>query len=516
MATYNTSTQAACTATTFHNPDLLGSAFLAIEARPIENYSVPNTFPFNPNHPFTPLSPISFCNVTVTYTHPGQGDTLHVQIWLPETGYNGRMQSIGGGGWVAGNNLQAYLGMAPAVAEGYATVTIDAGLPSDQAKDFAQVSPGNVNLYNLQNFASVSLNDAAIIGKSIVKDYYGEGPKYSYWSGCSTGGRQGLMLAQRYPNAYDGIAAAAPAINWAEFIVGDYWPLFVMNQMKEYPHPCEFAAITAAAIEACDGDDGVVDGIISEPEKCKFEAKTLVGKKINCSDTGFSLAISSAAATVAQATWTGPHISPESPLWYGLVPGSDFTWLANTSCDANGKCVPVPFQIPEDWIKLFILKNATVDLTSMTIAEYAQIFHKSVQEFGSIIGTNDPDLSEFRSRGGKMITYHGLADPAIPPGGSKNYYDHVLKKDGNAHDFYRLFFAPGLSHCWGGPGPYPETTFDALRKWVKDGVAPEVLDATSIPDSEGKVLKRPLCPYPKQQYYDGRGNSSWTDSFYCK
>lgn len=135
----------------------------------------------------------------------------------------------------------------------------------------------------LKDFASVALNDAAVVAKDFTREFYGHGPRYSYWNGCSTGGRQGLMLAQRYPTAYDGILANAPAINWPEFIVAEYWPQFVMNQMNTHPPPCVIDAITAAAVKACDGNDGVKDAVISEPSRCQFNASTTVSQKVNCS-----------------------------------------------------------------------------------------------------------------------------------------------------------------------------------------------------------------------------------------
>ncbi|KAH8586553.1 putative feruloyl esterase [Bisporella sp. PMI_857] len=455
----------ACTPSTFTYPTLPRASFQILKANPVRNYSAYVQAGCNPNHGSINVVDADFCNVTITYTHPGQNDTLHVA---------------------------AFLAMTAAVGQGYAAVS---------------------------NLAAVSLYDGAVIGKSVIKDFYGQPPMYSYWSGCSQGRRQGMMLAQRYPEAYDGIAAGAPAFNFGQFSVADYWTHFIMDKLKAYPYPCELNAIRVTAIAACDASDGIIDGVISDPDICHFDATTLIGTTINCTDTRLPLNISSTAVTVAQAVLSGARDSSNSSLWYGMnqdaVLTSDLA-LAGTSCTTNGTCTRTQFSISEDWIKLFLLKNRTANLSTMTHADFEHIFHASVQQYTSIMGTNDPDLREFHERGGKMITYHGLADPIISPLGSKHYYDAVQARHPNAHEFYRLFFAPGLGHCYGGTGAYPNTTFEALQTWVETGVAPDTLNATSLQDNEGEVLNRPLCPYPQKQYYDGTGDTRSKGSFYCK
>jgi feruloyl esterase len=391
---------------------------LSLEANIVTNYS--QDLPLYINHGSVDTTNLNFCNVSVTYTHPGENDTVNVEVWLPTDKWNGRIQAVGGGGWAAGLFSLSYASMAGAIREGYATLSTDAGLqtndPSSDANSWALLSPGNVNLFLLQNLGTVSLNDAAIIGKSVVKSYFAEPAKYSYFSGCSQGGRQGYALAQRYPDAYDGIAASAPAINWAEAITGMYGPSFFMNQLGQAPIPCELTAITAAAIAACDGDDGVIDGVISDPEKCTFDPQTLVGTTINCTDIGSNIKISAAAVAVAKATWEGPK-KPDntSTFWYGLEKEAPLSGLANSSCTANGTCTSVPFSIAADWIKLFLAKDPTFDVTKITKEEYDSYFHASFQQYSSLVETSDPDLSAFRERGGKLVSFHGLVCfPKIP------------------------------------------------------------------------------------------------------
>lgn len=320
---FNTSVPtSACSAASIPYPDLYGAEFLSLEAKLITNLSTYIHEGYYTNHGAVNVINANFCNITVAYTHPGQNDTINVQVWLPQDTWNGRMQHIGGAGFQAGLHYAGLQGMTAAVGEGYATLGTDAGLGSQVTPaNWALLSPGNVNLYLLQDLISVSLNDASVIGKSIVNSYYGQPPAYSYFSGCSQGGRQGLMLAQRYPDAYNGIAASAPAINWNELLMGDYFPSLLMNELGQYPAPCEFNAITAAIISACDGNDGIIDGIITDPDACDFDIQSLVGTSINCTDTKSVTSISSIAAVVAQAACKSTQNLPPVLLPYPFLSG---------------------------------------------------------------------------------------------------------------------------------------------------------------------------------------------------
>jgi hypothetical protein len=227
-----------------------------------------------------------------------------------------------------------------------------------------------------------------------------------------------MMLAQRYPEAYDGIAAAAPAINFARFIPAIAWPQVMMKLTGQFPPACELDALTAGAIATCDPQDGVTDGLISDPAACSFDPFSMVGKIANCDNE--TTTISNAAATIANLTWTGPRKANGGFLYYGL----DYQSLlagrgdpvtggalgpAMTSCNSNGTCAGKPAQLGEPWLKYFAKKDPNWDYTKITsIEEYARLFHVSSQEFDSIYSAADPDLSAFRDAGGKMITYHGM------------------------------------------------------------------------------------------------------------
>lgn len=396
----------ACTPSTFQYPALQGAKFLTLETNFVSNYSSSIVNGYYPGHYDTEVVNANFCNVSLSYTRPGQNNTILTQVWLP-TDWNGRMQGIGGGGYGAGVYDTVFQGMYASVGDGFATVSNDAGLTQPDGivnvtnPAWALTSVGNVNLYSLQNFGSVSLNDGAVIAKSIIQNYYGQPTRFSYWVGCSGGGRQAMMLAQEYPDAYNGIIAGSPAINWAQFFVSDYYPSFITNQIGQNPPACEFDAIVAAAISACDGDDGIIDGVISSPELCTFDSRSVVGMTFNCSTTGLNQTISAAAATIAMAAWTGPKDTKNSSLWFGINKDSMLTTV-------NGVAGPNHFPSPEQWVKRFIYKDENADLSNMTTKDFTNVFHTSVQQYDSIIGTRDPNLDEFRDQGGKLISFHGM------------------------------------------------------------------------------------------------------------
>lgn len=200
-------------------------------------------------------------------------------------------------------------------------------------------------------------------------------------------------------------------------------------------------------------------------------------------------------------------------LWYGLNKGAPPAGLANTSCSDNN-CTGAPFPIAVSWIQKFVLNNATADISKLSSAEYDAIFRLSINEYASTISAADPDLAGFRDAGGKMITWHGLADQLIPPDGTYNYYQRVLAQHPEAADYYRFFPAPGIYHCSGGPGWYPGGVLDSLVNWVEKGIAPDTLEAKTE-TALGASRTVNLCAYPKILTYQG-GDINSSTSFTCK
>ncbi|VUC29974.1 unnamed protein product, partial [Clonostachys rosea] len=503
-----------CSATTFTYPTIAGVEFLSIEASLVQNFSRYVSDQDYLNNPEIFVEDATFCNLTLSYTHHGQDDVLFVESWLPIP-WNSRLQAVGGGGWTGGRTELAISEMAGAIGNGWyvqsihvyrqrdATITTDAGLGhSEVPVEWALLKPGNVNWVALQNLGHVSLNEQAIIGKKLANDFYDKPPLYSYFIGCSQGGRQGLELAQRYPDAYDGIAAATPAVYWSQFFQVMLWAQMVMKEIDEYPRGCELDYLQKAVIEKCDADDGIEDGIILDPTKCQFDPVSVVGTRFSCSDTGRDMEISNGAATIFKAYHAGAKDPDGNFLWHGPHYGSNLTrtifgtpGLAATTCTEEG-CVGRPFEFGLFWTGLFGMKDPTWEFTEMTMDQFNETFHRAAAEYASTLGTSDPDLDRFRDAGGKMITFHGLMDDLCPSKGTEQYYNEVWKRDENIHDFYKFYEVPGLGHCYGGNGGQPTGIFEALRAWVETDKVPESL-VIDVP-RQAATEKRVICPYPQK------------------
>lgn len=562
-------------------PKLAGAEFLAVEAHAVVNYSIPGpqAFAIVKDYP-SGTPPQTFCNITVTHTHPGQHDRIHTYLWLPlplplpdggiggsdaatvaGVPWNGVMMSVGGGGFQTGLAAWSHAG---AVSEGYAAVSTDGGHTMENFGDpsaWALVSEGNVDLYALQNFASASLRDAAVIGKHVTAAFYGKPPTRSYYAGCSTGGRQAAMLAQRWPGLYDGYLAGAPALYWDRFLVAGLYPHAVMAELGYVPPACELHEFSRRALRHCDGLDGVEDGVISEPERCaaSFDPRTLAGDEFVCEDETAvaagrtKLKLTEEGARVAQAVWEGWYDEDDETgadgeerertlIWPGLghqaaIEG-EIKWIS-TTCDFEQnppRCKSRALQLFTQWLQYFIRRTREpVDETTLTVAGLKRALHTSRQWYGSVLGTDDADLSGLRASGAKLLLWHGLADETIPYAQTRMYYEAVVAAaaqqppdhdDDDVADYLRYFEAPGVGHCGlGGFGFHPPGLVDALRAWVEEGKAPEALPARMMvanspprgdDDKKGSDMRRMLCKYPKRAKYDRKGDIAKAESFRCE
>lgn len=469
------------------------------------------TFPSTPLSAPAPITGVPpYCEVTVTLTHPGANDHVKVAVALPETGWTGRLQAVGGSGYSAGDFGAP---LVQAVKDGYSGVTTDAGVSlTGLDTTWALTADGELDKPLVRNFATRSVHEAALVGKDVTRRFYDRPVSYAYWNGCSTGGRQGYAEAQKYPGDFDGILANAPAVQWAQFAVATLWPQIVMYQEHDIPSKCVFDAFRKAAIKACDKQDGVANGIIDRPDRCGYDPRNLVGTELACD--GRKITVTAADAKVMRMIWAGPTDERGRKLWPGLPKGADTTWLAGTQADQNGDLSAPGFPVAVGWVQTFLKKQPGFDTSKITYSEFAELFRQSVKQFDDVIGTSDPDLSEFRRGGGKLLTFVGADDQLIPPGGTLHYRQRVEREMGGAkrvNDFYRLFLAPGVEHCSGGPGAAPTHALDALVDWVERGKAPRTLAAANL----AGTVTRDLCPYPQVSRYKGHGDPAVASSYRC-
>jgi pimeloyl-ACP methyl ester carboxylesterase len=442
------------------------------------------------------------CRVVATVTHPPAGDKVKVYIGLPMKGWNGRFRGTGGGGFVGGRPES----LRGPLALGYAAGATDTGHET-RGGSFALDADGRLNWQLIRDNAYLGIHDMTVVGKALVKAFYGKAPRYSYFVGSSTGGRQGLMEAQRYPDDYDGIVSACPAINWHRFLLCDLWPQVVMLAAGNLVPKEKLDAATAAAIAACDGLDGVTDGVIDDPMRCNYDPKALVGTMVGGS------VFTTADADVVRKLWEEARAHDGSFMWHGMVPGTDlFETAGSTGSPLTGR----PFGIALDYLRFYLVQDPNWDWRNLTPAKFELLWRQSVEQYGEVIGTDNPDLGAFRDRGGKVIIYHGLADQQIPAGGTIDYYRKVQQRMGGAEktaQFARLFLVPGVNHGFRGAGPAPTGMVDAIIHWVEEGQPPEKLIAESR-DAAGKIVRtRPLFPYPQVAKYKGSGSTDEAANF---
>jgi feruloyl esterase len=447
----------------------------------------------------------SICRVAAMTTHPPASDKVRIWIAIPTSNWNGRFLGNGGGGFVGGSQG----GVNQGAALGFAAGATDAGHEGGSGS-FALDANGRLNWQAIRDFAHVGIHDMTVTGKALTQAMYGVAPRYSYWNGCSTGGRQGLMEAQRYPQDYNGIASAAPAINWTKLMMQSMWGSLLESTASNPIASCKLAAATTAAVAACDGIDGVKDGVIEDPKRCTYDPKALIG-----TSAGECGTFTEADADIIRKLWQGPTREDGSMLWYGQARGADL----NAVTSSRGTPLkPQPFPFTVDWLRYWITQNPQFDWTTMTPAAYEALWDRSFEQYDLAIGTDNPDLAAFRDHGGKTIIWHGWTDQLIPTEGSIDYYKRVQQQMGGAKktsEFARFFLAPGVSHCAGGPGPQPSGVLDALVTWVEEGKAPETLTATRRDQAGAVTRSRPLCQYPLVAKYKGTGSTDDAANFVC-
>jgi hypothetical protein len=438
------------------------------------------------------------CRVTATVIHAPAHNPIKVFIALPINAWNGRFRGTGGGGYAGGSigNLDI------PVTKGYVVGATDAGNEAGTAS-FALDAQGKQAWQRLRDNAYVGIHDMTVIGKALTQAFYGQAPRFSYFVGGSTGGRQALTEAQRYPKDYDGILALYPAIARDRYVPAQLWPQLLMNESHDFLSREKREAATAAAVRACAGAPGMVQGVIDDPLKCKYDPTALVGTQIG--DSTFTVT----DAEIIREIWAGPKANDGSLLWWGLTPGTDLSVLADTG---GVPLIGKPCEEGLDWFRYFLVLDPKWDWTTLTRGEFELLFKQSIEEHASVYGGDDPDLSGFHDVGGKLLIVHGLADQIVPPQGSIAYYRNVQQRMGGSvrtARFVRLFLVPGGNHGFDAavPVPSPAEMIGAVIRWVEQGQAPEKLIADVLDKSGNRIRTRTLFPYPQVAKSKGTRNN---------
>ncbi len=423
---------------------------------------------------------------------PSPDSEIEMEAWLPVENWNGKFQAVGNGGWAG---VISYAAMASALQEGYATASTDTGHKGGNAV-FAIGHPEK-----MIDFAYRAVHETTVKSKALVAAFYDRAPRLSYWNGCSTGGRQGLMEAQKYPDVFDAILAGAPA-NYQTHLHA--WDLSVaiptlLDPASAVP-PAKLAMLNKAVLDACDTRDGVKDGLLNEPRACHFDVATLL-----CKDADGDTCLTAPQLETVKRMYAPARTRSGDSVFPGKDPGSETGWTVVSGGPQPPGVSVGSFQVAYNDVnwgwKTFDLER-DLKLVDETVA--------------SIVNAINTDLSAFKAHRGKMLMYHGWNDTAISAGNSINYYSSVLAKMGQKQDnFVRLFMAPGMQHCGGGPGPSQINYMGALERWRESNVAPDQLVAARVTNSRVDMT-RPLCPYPQVAQYKGVGSTNDAANFVCK
>jgi feruloyl esterase len=455
--------------------------------------------PGNANAPA--LTVPAICRVVAVATPTNDSD-INFEVWIPEgAAWNGKFQGVGTGGFAGSISYGA---LADGVRRGYATASTDTGHVGDNLT-FGQGHPEKVIDWG---YRSIHLMTES--GKLIVRNHRGRFPERSYFNGCATGGHQAMMEVQRFPADYDGVVAGNPAADRTNEIIAYLWDWLATHGAdgKSLIDPSKFQLLTKSAVAACDADDGVKDGVIDDPRRCTFNPASLL-----CKDNPSSSCLTATELVAVRKVYEGPRNprtgEPIFPGWpigsEGYGPGANEGWR-------NFLDVPEPRRV--GLFQYFVFDNPNWDWRSFDWDRDVAFVNRTV---GFVNATNH-DLSAFRSRGGKIVMHTGWSDPILPAPDVIKYYEEVTGAMGGPAEtqkFFRLFMAPGMGHCNGGPGPNSLDALSALEGWVERGVTPEQITASRRRSDGSLERTRPLCVYPKVARWSGRGSTDDAANFSC-
>jgi len=461
-----------------------------------------------------------FCRVAIE-ARPSADSDIKIEVWLPTGEWNGKFQGRGNGGFAGEIDYHA---LAVAIHEGYAAAGTDTGHAA--AGTDARWALGHPE--KITDFGYRAIHEMTQNAKTVIKAFYGNRLQHSYFASCSNGGRQALMEAQRFPADYDGIVAGAPANFWTHLLTSAVWDAqATTSEEASYIPPSKLQAIAIAVNEACDAQDGVTDGILNDPRKCRFDPSAIL-----CETGDSETCLTAPQVTALKKLYEGAHDSHGGKIFPGLLPGAEdgpggwSLWITGT---APGKSLL--FAFGSGFYGDMIYDRAD---WSYQGADLGEAVKAADAKMAKTLNATEANLAAFKARGGKLIMYHGWDDPAISALNSVDYYHSVVGVMGrdSVDAFARLYMAPGMQHCDGGPGPDSfgqagpspmerdagHSVQLAVEQWVEKGVAPSAIIATKYEDrgASGDVkMTRPLCPYPQVAKYKGSGDSNDAANFIC-
>jgi feruloyl esterase len=435
----------------------------------------------------------AFCRVAASL-HPTSDSDIRIEVWMPSSSWNGKLQSVGNGAWAG---TIAYPALGTALSTGYAAASTDTG----HVGNTARFVPGHPE--KMVDYGYRAVHEMTVTAKAMIAAFYGNGPRLSYWNGCSTGGRQGLMEALRYPADYDGIIAGAPVNFRTHQLTWELWVAQAVHRDEaSYIPPAKYPAIHQAALDACDARDGLRDGLIDDPTTCRFDPQVL-----ECKDGDAPTCLTAAQVTAARRIYS-PAINPKTKqaIFPALQPGSELGW--------GGLAGPQPVGEAVEFFQYVVYNDPTWDYRQLEFDRGADDADKAA---AAVLNVTDPNLKPFVDRGGKLLLYHGWNDQLVAPLNSVNYYKSLVGTLGPAAaaSSVRLFMMPGTNHCAGGEGPNTFDRMKVIEQWVEQGVAPDRITASHA--TNGVVDRtRPLCAYPQVARYTGTGSTDDAASFVCR
>jgi feruloyl esterase len=434
----------------------------------------------------------AYCRVLMVL-EPSSDSLIDTAVFLPIENWNGKLQVVGNGGWAG---TVSYPAMAAALREGYATASNDAGHRANDMGGGGMFALGHPE--KITDFAYRAMHETVVKAKLITAAFYGRGPKYSYYNGCSTGGRQGLIEITKFPEDFDAASVGAPANPHVHLHAAGVERSLELMKNNAPLTQAKVETLHKAVMDSCDALDGVKDGIISNPEKCHYDPSALL-----CKAADGPTCLTAGELETVRIVFGDVKTKKGEVIWTGYEPGTELQV-------GSLKTVPAGPGGVWDVIRILGHQNKDYDWHNFDLdTEVAQ-----ADKAGIDVLTYD--LSAFKAHGGKLLLYHGWADPSIPPGHTVLYYKEVLNKMGKKQDdWFKLYMEPGMAHCGGGPGPDQFNKMGVIERWREAGQAPDAIIASHVTGSSVDMT-RPLCAYPQVAVYKGVGSTNDAASFSCK